>query len=150
MTDHIVTPEQKVVLPDTSVSQLVKQQDNNGDKKPTGFQLHPENINRKGRPPKGWAWADIFEDLMETTPDNSTKTFKTLVAMALLRECINGNVSAIRELFDRMEGRPKQKVDVTSAEKKLALTTGEGKEAVLGLARGIIKRYEQQSDKGLT
>lgn len=89
--------------------------DENGKPK-AGFNAHPENINSKGRPPKGWAWSEILEDIGErvapgTEGHPNTKPFKQLVGERLWVECVNGNVVAIRELFNRMEGMPKQKVD---------------------------------------
>jgi len=135
--------------PDTSVNKLVKQAENKPNNNPAGkggFGDNPENINRKGRPPRGWAWSDIFEDFMDIIPEGASKNWKILVALAVLKECINGNMFAVNILFDRMEGKPKQKVDVTSAGEKLAVTTGEGAEAVVGLAQRIIDRQKQNEE----
>ena len=73
------------------------------------------NINRKGRPPKGWAWSEILEDVGEQVEEKSGKKFKELVSEKLWKECINGNILAIKELFNRMEGMPKQQTEIQGA-----------------------------------
>lgn len=97
---------------------IVKQLNNNKPavkKAPAGgFNVHPENINKNGRPPKGWAWSDILEDLGEVTDLKSGKTWKEMVGRRLWLECLKGNVLAIKELFNRMEGLPRIKMEVDS------------------------------------
>jgi len=104
--------------------EAVKQQKNSDSKeqkepKKTGFQLFPENINRNGRPPKSWSWAELLEDVGEEIEEKTGKKFKHLVSKRLWFECINGNVGAIKELFNRMEGMPKQSTDITSKGEKI-------------------------------
>lgn len=92
-----------------------KQQENNEEeKKLTGFQLNPQNINKNGRPPKGWSWAELLEDIGEEVMegDPNKRTFKQVVGRRLWLECAKGNVHAIRELFNRMEGLPRMKMEV--------------------------------------
>ncbi len=76
-----------------------------------GFQDHPELINKNGRPPKGSAWSEVLEEIGETIEPKSGKSFKELVGMKIWQLCISGNVSAIRELFNRMEGLPRIKLE---------------------------------------
>lgn len=71
--------------------------------------------NPKGRPPKGWSWAEILEDVGEEIEPKSGKQFKELVSRKLWKECAKGNISAIRELFNRMEGMPKQQTEIQGA-----------------------------------
>lgn len=65
--------------------------------------------NPKGRPPKGWSWAELLEEVGEQVEEKSGKKFKELVSKRLWVECVNGNISAIKELMNRMDGMPIQK-----------------------------------------
>lgn len=71
-----------------------------------------ESGNPGGRPKKGNTWADILEEVGEQIEKKSGKTFKSLVSKRLWVECVNGNVTAIKELMNRMDGMPKQNVGV--------------------------------------
>lgn len=82
-----------------------------------GFASHPENINREGRPPAGWSWAELLRDMGEEIEPKTGKQFKQLVTKRIWLECVNGNVGAIKELFNRMEGMPKQNMDLNVNEK---------------------------------
>lgn len=53
------------------------------------------------------------------TGDKVTCPVRSLVNAQLIKSAINGDVKAIREIFDRIEGKPKQKLDVT-ADKKIS------------------------------
>ena len=75
----------------------------------TGFQLHPENINRNGRPPKGLAWAEILEEVGNEIDPKTGKPFKELVSRKLWIKAVAGDINAAREIMDRMEGRPTTK-----------------------------------------
>lgn len=114
--------EPKKLLPPKTVASAapVKQTDNK-EKKLVGFAAHPENINRNGRPPKGWAWSDLLDSIGEEIPpgedgkiDPNGKTYKEIVGRKLWDECKNGNIHAMRELFNRMEGLPRIKMDIDS------------------------------------
>jgi hypothetical protein len=89
----------------------VTKQDRKRNFNPTGkggFQDHPELINKKGRPPKGWAWSELLEDIgEEMVPGTDGKTFKQMVGRRLWVESAAGNIFAIKELFNRMEGMPR-------------------------------------------
>lgn len=77
-----------------------------------GFASHPENINRKGRPPRGWTWVDLLEEVGEEVEEKTGKKYKHLVSKRLWVECANGNISAIKELMNRTDGLPKQVLDI--------------------------------------
>ena len=94
-----------------SDTEVVKQQEN---KKLTGFAKYPENINRKGRPPKNWSWAELLEEVANEVEPKTGKPYKELVIRRLWIAAANGNLNAQKEIFDRMEGRPKQQTDITT------------------------------------
>jgi hypothetical protein len=80
---------------------IVKQTEN---KAPTGgFNVHPENINRNGRPKKGLALTDLMRQIFE----ENESIPKSIVAK-LLQMAASGDIAAIREVLDRIEGKPIQ------------------------------------------
>lgn len=106
------------------VTEEEKQQGNN--KQLTGFQLHPENINKNGRPTREWTWSGLLERVAEeeriTKTGNKVK-WKELVAKRLFHEAMNGNVPAIKELMNRMDGMPDQNQNITAdRDVKVAIT----------------------------
>lgn len=117
-----VTDEEAVAIAVTQtvegvvVNEEIKQAENN-DKKLTGFQLHPENINRNGRPSREWTWSGLLEKVAEeekvTKTGNKIK-WKELVAKRLFHEAMNGNVPAIKELMNRMDGMPDQNQNINA------------------------------------
>jgi hypothetical protein len=84
------------------------QQNNNGGKPLTGFQLHPENINRKGNIKREWTWKSLLEEAMEEELKDG-KSAKHFVAKSLIRKALSGDVRAIEVTMDRMDGKPDQK-----------------------------------------
>jgi len=91
------------------------------DKKKTGFAAHPENINRKGRPPKGSTITDRImmklEDtisMVKRTKDGKrrrvTLTYVDALVDTLFRLAFNGDRKAIRDIVERVEGKPLQQV----------------------------------------
>ena len=68
--------------------------------------------NPNGRPPAGWTWAELLREAGEEIEPKTGKQFKQLVTKRIWLECMNGNVGAIKELFNRMEGLPKQNMDL--------------------------------------
>ena len=97
------------------------QQQNNNDKenKLTGFQLHPENINRKGAPLKDERWTDILKIVFDEEEPKTKKKFKYLAAKRLAFAAANGNLKAIEISMDRMDGRPSQSTDITTGGEKI-------------------------------
>jgi len=73
-----------------------------------GKWLPGQSANPQGRPPLNWSWAELLREVGEEIEPKSGKQFKSLVSKRLWIECVNGNVGAIKELFNRMEGMPKQ------------------------------------------
>ena len=85
-------------------TEVVKQQENNK----TGFQLHPENINREGRPKKGTTLTDIMRQIFQ----ENAQIPKAIVAK-LLEMAAKGDIAAIREVLDRVEGKAVQTTELT-------------------------------------
>lgn len=89
------------------------QQENNTTKNLTGFQLHPENINKNGRP-KGKTFSGYLRELLEEIDPETKKENFRLLSEVLFKVAKRGDVTAIREFADRIDGRPSQKTDITS------------------------------------
>lgn len=85
-------------------TEAVKQPENN---KLTGFQLHPECINKNGRPKKEQSLTEIMRQLFH----ENEQIPKAIVAK-LLQMAANGDIAAIREVLDRIEGKPLQKTEI--------------------------------------
>lgn len=76
-----------------------------------GFASHPENINRKGRPSRGWAWNELIEEAVNETAkttEGNELPIKTLVVKRLVKMAADGDLLAIREIINRMDGMPVQ------------------------------------------
>jgi hypothetical protein len=76
-----------------------------------GFASHPENINRNGRPKRGWAWNELIEDAVNETVKNTAGEeleVKKLVVKRLVKMASEGDLQAIREIINRMDGMPVQ------------------------------------------
>ncbi|MCH9739496.1 MAG: hypothetical protein K0U38_01455 [Epsilonproteobacteria bacterium] len=84
--------------------------------KPQDFKPGDPRINRKGRPPVPWTWSGLLRDLGDKEEiDEKTgkkKPIKQLIAEALTKEAKKGNVPAIKEYGDRIDGKAKQNHEV--------------------------------------
>lgn len=81
-----------------------------------GFHTHPERINKNGRPLGARSLGTILREMLEETVEvevNGVKEKKTLSDI-LVRKLItkasrgDGDVRAIQEIFDRVDGKPKE------------------------------------------
>ena len=87
-------------------------------KKPQGFAVCPENINRKGRPPKEWTWSQIIEDTVNELGDDNlgvrNEKLKKTMVKKMVKKVLSGDkgdVLAFRELTNRSDGLPKQIIE---------------------------------------
>lgn len=85
-----------------------------------GFDTHPENINRSGRPKKGKTLTDILEkhggkkDVKVIGPDGEEILLSRREALAkeLWELALTGDVAAIKYIYDRIDGKPIDTVKV--------------------------------------
>jgi hypothetical protein len=94
-------------------TEVIKQPDNN-EKKLTGFQLHPENINRNGRPPKGHSITETIQAMMDEKPE-----IKRALGQRILQMALEGDLAAIRTIWGYIDGLPAQATDVTTGGERL-------------------------------
>jgi len=101
------------------------------NRQPDGTFGPGNNANPPGAPPKAERFSEAAKRMLEarevnieyTFPKNgkivtsklhleSTTTINECLVAALIKEGINGNVQAISELVNRVEGKPRQAVDL--------------------------------------
>jgi hypothetical protein len=84
------------------------------------FEKGDARINRRGRPKKGQALTDILNYKLDQR-DESGKLQREAVAEKLIGLALEGDMTAIRYVMDRVDGRPKETVvlDNTAIETKL-------------------------------
>ena len=83
-------------------------------------QLLPGTIlNPNGRPPRAWTMSTLIEEALEEVEEKTGKSFKSLVAKRLAHMAVGGDIQAIKEINDRIDGRPQQKTDITTNGKEL-------------------------------
>lgn len=82
-----------------------------GNPKPAnGFDKRPQDINRNGAPKKEWTWAGTIRRVVEQMEEVEGKKVKENVAKSLLNQCLQGNMQAIKEFGDRVDGKAPQSI----------------------------------------
>jgi uncharacterized protein involved in exopolysaccharide biosynthesis len=79
-------------------------------------------INRRGRPPKGQSLTEALEKELQKKRENGktgrAELARTLVDLALIEK----DVTALRYIYDRLDGKPRESVDATiSGEMNLSI-----------------------------
>jgi hypothetical protein len=78
-----------------------------GKKFPPGISGNPS-----GRPKLTRLTECLREQLAEAMPNAPERTIAEAIARTLIREALTGNIAAVKEVFDRSEGKPKQSIDL--------------------------------------
>ena len=65
---------------------------------------------------KSCVLTDMLDAICQEIEPESKKSYGQLAAEALLSKVFGGDVSAFRELCDRVEGKPRQRMEITGAE----------------------------------
>lgn len=81
-----------------------------------------ESGNPNGRPKRDWTWSGLMEESMDEQ-DETGESYKKIIIKKIRTLGTKGDMIAIKELFNRMDGMPKQSTDLT--------TNGKDLEAVL-------------------
>jgi hypothetical protein len=89
---------------------------------PIPFVKGDTRINRKGRPRKGQSLTDILDWALdqkrkiknEETGEDKSLLLRQMLAQRLIHKAVDeGDVPAIKYIFDRLDGKPKETVEVT-------------------------------------
>lgn len=88
------------------------------------------DANPNGRPKREWTWAGLIEQAVEenlTTKDGVlTEKAKMFIAKKLVRMAIDGDILAIKEIANRMDGMPKQATELSTKDDKPLIIIGYG------------------------
>jgi hypothetical protein len=89
---------------------------------PTPFVKGDSRINRRGRPKKGQTLTDILNWVLdqkrkiknEETGEEKSLLLRQILAQKLIDKAVNdGDVAALKYVFDRIDGKPKETVEVS-------------------------------------
>jgi len=86
----------------------------NKNKPTVGFHTNPERINKNGAPRREWTWAGLLADALEKEFASSSGKMgqaKKLITEKIVRMAIAGDITAQKEIMNRMDGMPKQSID---------------------------------------
>lgn len=72
-----------------------------------GFADNPSNINKKGRPPKGYSITEMMREMLDSKPE-----VKEAIGKVIAKKALEGDLTAIKTLWQYMDGMPLQKHDV--------------------------------------
>ena len=70
--------------------------------------------NPGGRKKRDWTWASLYEEEVQNqldTKDGQKVDARKAVAKRLIKMAIEGDIQAIKELTNRMDGMPKQSIE---------------------------------------
>ena len=76
------------------------------------FEKGDPRINSKGRPKKGESITDILKKLLDQS-DESGKLRRVIVSEKLISLAESGDLASLKYLIDRIEGRPKESIELT-------------------------------------
>lgn len=75
-----------------------------------GFDKNPQNINRKGAPKKDWTMASLIREAAEEAGETGEPRSK-IIARKLADLAEKGDMQAIKEFNNRLDGMPKQTLE---------------------------------------
>lgn len=67
--------------------------------------------NPGGRPKNEWTWSSLVREAMDEEGDNG-QAIKKNVSRALVTKALTGDVQALREIGNRLDGMPKQNLGI--------------------------------------
>lgn len=76
-----------------------------------GFNTNPQNINTKGRPPKGYSITETVKAMLNEKPE-----IKQALAAKVMELAMKGDVTAMKMLWNYMDGMPLQKTKLSGDE----------------------------------
>lgn len=92
---------------------------------PGGFKKGDPRINREGRPKGSISIVSALKRKLEEVPEGKTKTYmEYLVDQVMKKTVIEGDVTMMKDIINRVDGMPQQRTDVTSGNKPLGILHG--------------------------
>ncbi len=71
-----------------------------------GFKDNPSNINKNGRPPKGYSITEWFREMLDSKPE-----VKDAIGRSILAKALEGDTAAQKMVWQYMDGMPKQTIE---------------------------------------
>ena len=68
--------------------------------------------NPKGRPKAEWTWSGLLKETLEELDEATGQEKKYAIVKALYKQAVKGNIQAIKEYGDRIDGRAKQSIEL--------------------------------------
>ncbi len=82
---------------------------------PVEYRFKPGQSGNPGGRPKSKLVTQAYQELLEEVDRKSGKTFAQIIAEKVIREALNNNLAAVKEITDRTEGKAAQAVVVGGA-----------------------------------
>ena len=85
-----------------------------------GFHTDPNRINKEGRPKGSRNLSTILREMLEEEIEvnidgvKSRKQFQEVIIRKLLKKANDGDLRAIQDILDRVEGKATQKINQTT------------------------------------
>lgn len=77
--------------------------------------------NPNGRPKREWTVQGLIEDAMEEADETGVPA-KKIIYQKLVALAKRGDIQAIKELNDRLDGKAKQSTDITTGGDKISIS----------------------------
>lgn len=75
-----------------------------------GFEVNPQNINREGGPPRTHWWSELLIERAQAEDKMKKMKNKEVMADALIEKAKTGDIAAIKEFGDRVQGKAPQAI----------------------------------------
>ena|ERR1035437_9312679 len=72
------------------------------------------NANPNGRPKREWTWSGLLEEAMEEE-DETGESYKKIITRKMRTLGTKGDMVAIKEILNRMDGMPQQDIKQTGS-----------------------------------
>jgi len=76
--------------------------------------------NPKGRPKADWTWSGLLKETLEELDEATGQEKKYAIVKALYKQAVKGNIQAIKEYGDRIDGKALQSMDHTTKGKEIS------------------------------
>jgi hypothetical protein len=82
------------------------------------FKKNDPRINRNGRPKKGQSLSDILNWALDQKQKNKAgkeMLLRHALAEKLIKKAFDGDTTAIKYIYDRIDGKPRESVDISGS-----------------------------------
>jgi hypothetical protein len=72
-----------------------------------GFNANPQNINKDGRPKKGYSITEWFKEMLNSKPE-----VKDAIGKSIMKKALEGDSAAQKLVWSYMDGMPPQNLNI--------------------------------------